>query len=93
MAQSTLSVRIDDEIKRNFDLFCNDAGMNPSVAINMFIRAVLREKRIPFEIAGAQDPFYSVKNQLRLESAVRQLEAGMGVERELIEVENEEDMG
>ena len=93
MSQSTLSVRIDDEIKKSFDSFCNDVGMNPSVAVNMFIRAVLREKRIPFEITGEQDPFYSMKNQLRLEAAIRQLETGKGVKHELIEVDDEENMG
>ena len=86
MGQSILSVRVDDDIKRNFDNFCNDAGMNTSVAVNMFIRAVLREKRIPFEIVGSHDPFYSVKNQLRLMEAMEQLEEGKGVERDLIEV-------
>ena len=93
MGQTTLSVRVDDDIKRSFDNFCNDAGMNTSVAVNMFIRAVLREKRIPFEIAGSQDPFYSVKNQLRLTEAMKQLEEGRGIERDLIEVDDDEDMG
>ena len=48
--QSTLSVRIDSSDKKEFELFCNSTGMNVSTAINMFIKAVLREKKIPFEI-------------------------------------------
>jgi DNA-damage-inducible protein J len=50
MAQTTLTVHIDADIKQDFDVFCENAGLNASVAINMFARAVLREKRIPFEI-------------------------------------------
>lgn len=50
MAQTTLSVRIDEDTKKQFDAFCNEVGMNTSVAINLFIKAVLRERRIPFEI-------------------------------------------
>jgi len=77
---------MDDDIKRGFDDFCNEVGINTSVAVNMFVRAVLREKRIPFEIASSQDPFYSSKNQHRLKEAMDQLEAGKGIERDIIEV-------
>jgi DNA-damage-inducible protein J len=85
MPQTTLSISIDEDIKRRFDIFCVDAGMNATVAINMFARAVLREKRIPFEITGSDDPFYSAKNQARLQEAIDQLEAGGGIPHELIE--------
>ena len=50
MAQANLSVRIDEKDKKSFEMFCNDTGMNVSVAINMFIKAVLREHKLPFEI-------------------------------------------
>ena len=50
MNQSTLSVRVDSEDKKYFEIFCNNTGMNVSTAINMFIKTVLREQRIPFEI-------------------------------------------
>ena len=90
MSQSVLSVRLDEDIKRRFDTFCSDAGMNASVAVNMFVRAVIREKRIPFDIIGNDDPFYSEKNQTRLRRAIGQLEAGLGVEHELIEVDDDE---
>ena len=63
--------------------------MNATVAVNVFARAVLREKRIPFEITGSSDPFYSVKNQTRLREAMDQLESGGGTIRELIEIEDE----
>ena len=85
MGQTTLSVRMDEGIKKRFDTFCADVGMNATVAVNMFVRATLREKRIPFEINGNDDPFYSAKNQRRLEEAMDQLEKGGGTARELIE--------
>ena len=88
MPQTTLSVRMDENIKKRFDAFCADAGMNASVAVNLFARAVLREKKIPFEISGNDEPFYSLKNQARLAEAVAQLEAGQGTSRELLEAEN-----
>jgi len=48
--QTNLSVRVSKEDKKNFEDFCDATGMNVSVAVNMFIKAVLREKRLPFEI-------------------------------------------
>ena len=85
MTQAILSVRMDADIKRRFDAFCADAGMNATVAINIFARAVLREQRIPFEIVGSDDPFYSIKNQTRIKTAMEQLETGKGTARDLIE--------
>jgi DNA-damage-inducible protein J len=76
---------MDEGIKHRFDAFCADAGMNASVAVNMFVRAVIREKKIPFDITGNDDPFFSEKNQARINQAIDRLEAGMGVEHELIE--------
>jgi len=90
MGQATLSIRMDEEIKKRFDYFCADAGMNATVAVNMFARAVLREKRIPFEIIGNDDPFYSIKNQTRLIEAMDQLESGGGAVHELIEGEDDD---
>jgi DNA-damage-inducible protein J len=87
VSQTILSVRIDSDIKKRFDAFCADAGMNATVAINMFARAVLREQRIPFEIVGSDDSFYSFKNQARLKSAMDQLESGQGIVRDLLEVD------
>jgi DNA-damage-inducible protein J len=85
MTQTTMSIRMNADIKKRFDAFCADAGMNATVAVNMFARAVLREQRIPFEVIGSDDPFYSIKNQVRLKAAMEQLEAGKGVAHDLIE--------
>ena len=86
MSQASLSVRIDSDIKKQFDNFCEEVGMNTSVAINLFIKAVLREKRIPFEIAvEKEDPFYSEENQNRINAAIKRIEAGGGSVHEIIE--------
>ena len=80
---------MDTDIKKRFDAFCADAGMNATVTVNIFARTVLREQRIPFAISGSDDPFYSIKNQARLKAAMEQLEAGQGVAHDLIEVSDE----
>lgn len=85
MAQANLSVRIDENDKKSFEAFCNETGMNVSVAINMFIKTVLREHRLPFEIKSA--PFYSKSNIEYLEKIVEKINNGKAKleEHELIE--------
>ena len=85
MAQANLSVRIDEKDKKNFEMFCNETGMNVSVAINMFIKYVLREHKLPFEIKA--DPFYSENNIKYLEKIVADIENGKAKfeEHELVE--------
>lgn len=85
MAQANLSVRIDENDKKSFETFCTETGMNVSVAINMFIKTVLREHRLPFEIKA--DPFYSENNIKYLEKIVADINSGKAKleEHELIE--------
>ena len=54
MAQATFSVRMDETLKKQFDGLCQDFGMNASTAINVFARAVVRQRRIPFEISSPE---------------------------------------
>ena len=50
MESLNLNVRVAASDKKSFEKFCNSVGMNVSTAINMFIKAVLREQKLPFEI-------------------------------------------
>ena len=54
MAQSTFSVRMDENLKKQFDELCNDFGMTASTAFNIFARAVVRERKFPFEIVSPE---------------------------------------
>ena len=83
MAQATISARIDSNDKASFDAFCDEVGISSSSAINMFIKAVLREHRIPFSISN--DPFYSESNMAFLRDGVKALNSGKGVIHDLIE--------
>jgi len=55
MKQTTMSIRVDEDIKFRFDAFCASIGVNSSAAINMFIHAALRENSIPFALKGDED--------------------------------------
>ncbi len=89
MAQTTITARVDAADKSKFDSFCSNVGINTSTAINMFVKAVLRENRIPFEIAQSSDPFYSESNMAHVRKSVQELRAGKGTVHELIEVDDE----
>ena len=85
-----MSIRVDTEDKKKFENFCNQTGMNVSVAVNMFIKAVLREDRLPFEIKT--DPFYNDLNMSFLKDSIEQIKKGKTVTKsldELKEMENE----
>ncbi len=83
----TLSVRMDSELKEEFSKWCNSVGMNASVAVNMFAKAVLRERKLPFEISDEKDPFYSEKNMAFLEEAIKGIEEGKVVVKTMDELE------
>ena len=50
MAQATISARIDSKDKESFDKFCSNVGLSTSAAIYMFVKNVINERRIPFEV-------------------------------------------
>lgn len=83
MALATVSARVDADDKRVFDSFCNSVGLTSSAALNIFIKKVISERRIPFEIS--LDPFYCEANMRFLREGAAQLNAGKGVEHEIIE--------
>ena len=88
MALSTLTSRVDEEDKAMFISFCDSVGLTSSAAINLFVKTVNREHRIPFEIK-IDDPFYSTSNQLHLIKSLQQLRDGKGTAHGLIEDYNE----
>ncbi|HBV42551.1 MAG TPA: type II toxin-antitoxin system antitoxin, RelB/DinJ family [Desulfovibrio sp.] len=82
MEQSTISIRIDSQLKKDFEEFCKNVGMNMTTAISIFATTVVKEQRIPFEISA--DPFYSEKNMVRLRKSMREMEENGGTVHEVI---------
>ena len=77
MSQTTVNIRMDSELKKQFEAFCSDVGMDMSTAFCVFAKKAVRERRIPFEIS-AEDPFYSYDNQERLRRSISRLEHNDG---------------
>ena len=50
MATTNLNIRTDKEIKEAAEKIYSSLGLNMTTAINMFLRASIRESGIPFEL-------------------------------------------
>lgn len=55
MASTNVNIRMDQDLKMQFEAFCDDMGMTMTTAFTIFAKKVVREYRIPFEI-GAENP-------------------------------------
>ena len=85
MAQ--ISLRVDDDVKRSAEKTLDNIGLSMSAAINIFLKTVARENRIPFELSA--DPFYSASNIRYLENIMRDIKEGKArlTEHDLIEAD------
>ena len=88
MAQVLVNFRIDEETKKEMEELCNELGITISAALNIFIKKMIREKRIPFEVSI--DPFYSESNIKALEKSIEQLKENNVVLKTMEELETME---
>ena len=54
-SMATINIRTDSATKKEAERLFADFGLSMTSAINVFLRQVIREKRIPFEI-GDENP-------------------------------------
>ena len=66
--QTTVNVRMDADLKHEFDKVCNDLGLTMTTAVTILAKKMTREKRIPFEVS--MDPFYSESNLAALDHSI-----------------------
>lgn len=79
--QASISIRVEKDLKQRFYKLCEDFGLSATSAFNIFMKAVVREHKIPFEISSipeeekiksAKDNFDSMRKQL-YESGAKEL--------------------
>ena len=85
MASTSVTIRMDEGLKKQAETLFDEMGLNMTTAITIFAKAVVRQGKIPFEISA--DPFWSEANQAHLRRAIADIEAGKGKAHELIEVD------
>lgn len=80
---TNITIRADRELKKQAERVFDDLGLNMTTAMTIFMKAVVREGGIPFELKTK--PFYATENQKWLNASIEELEEGRGVIRDLIE--------
>ena len=80
MASTNVNIRMDSDLKTQFEKFCSDMGMSMSTAFTVFAKKAVREYRIPFEI-GAEIP-----NAATIK-AIQDVKNGVGLSRPFSSVE------
>ena len=93
MTQMDISIPLDNELKERFETLLHEFGYSASAVFGAFVEATVNTRSFPAELHIEQDPFYSKENMERLMKSIERLESGQGTHHELIEVDNEEDMG
>ena len=51
MAQTSINIRMDEQLKRQFDDLCSQLGLNMSTAVNIFAKTMVRQNGIPFSVS------------------------------------------
>ena len=59
---ANITIQIDKETKRDFETFCENAGINLATAFTMFIKTTLRARTLPFSVGEIDS-----KKQARME--------------------------
>lgn len=50
VSTTNLNIRTNKKIKQQAESICSELGMNMTTAVNMFLRAMVRKRGLPFEL-------------------------------------------
>jgi DNA-damage-inducible protein J len=84
---TTVSLRIEDKMKKELDDMCAEMGMNITTFFMIYAKRALRDRKIPFEIVAPKDPFYSKENMEHIRESNQQIKEGKIVQKTLEELE------
>ncbi|MCL2545231.1 MAG: type II toxin-antitoxin system RelB/DinJ family antitoxin [Clostridia bacterium] len=65
MSTSSTTIRLDDNVKREFEAVVNNLGMSMATAITLFAKATIKYQGIPFAVT--LDPFNDPVTRARIE--------------------------
>ena len=64
MATSSMTIRMDSEIKSQAQSLFAQFGLDMTTAINMFLRQAIYERGIPFALSRAEEPYPSLEQAI-----------------------------
>ena len=89
MSQSALTIRLDSELKSQFDRLCEEFGMSTNTAFNIYVRQVVRNRCIPFTIEAPSKDDVMAKGRAAF-YRMRQAAAEAGMQDMSLDEINEE---
>ncbi len=84
-----MTVRMDNQQKAQFDRLCEQFGMSANTAINIFVKAVIRSKSIPFSIKAQEENDVTAKARAAFQRIREAAERGDTPELTLDEINAE----
>ena len=85
MSMKLINIRMDEDLKKEMEIVCNDLGINITTAFTIFAKKLTREKRIPFSVSI--DPCYSNENIKALQNSIDEVKEGKIVIKSIEELE------
>ena len=90
MALTSISVKIDKDLKAEADRLFNALGIPISTAMNIFIRQAVQKQAIPFEIAlDEKAQFKALLNSMRAKAAMHGFLSDEEINAEIAAVRSE----
>ena len=89
MSQSAFTIRLDSDLKTQFDSLCEEFGMSTNTAFNIYVRQVVRSRCIPFTIEASAKDDVMAKGRAAF-YAMRQAAAEAGIQDMSLDEINEE---
>ncbi|MDU5803369.1 MAG: type II toxin-antitoxin system RelB/DinJ family antitoxin [Fusobacterium periodonticum] len=86
MSMKLVNIRMDEDLKKEMEIVCNDLGINITTAFTIFAKKMTREKRIPFSVSI--DPFYSNENIKALQNSIDEVKDSKIVIKSIEELES-----
>ncbi len=90
MAQTNLTIRIDENIKQDGEILFSQIGMSMTTAVTIFLRTAIREQAIPFPVKPYDD-YFTGRRMKRILRSIEQADRGEVVTKTLAELEAMED--
>lgn len=90
MAQTNLTIRIDEELKHEAEVLFGKIGLNMSAVINAFFRQAVGTQAMPFEFKSTGD-YFTGKNLAALAHSAAQAERGLTISFTMAELESMEE--
>ena len=93
MSQTTLTIRIDEETKKQAESIFQEMGLNMTTAINTFFKKVIRDRGLPYALSAKTeeemeyDAYFTPEMIRKIKQGEADLASGKGIAKTMEELE------